>query len=639
MPNTGSIASDDPRELASMFAPPAVEEERRADGAILLRSSMPLGGYARCTGEYLEHWALTAPSRPFLLERSPSGEFQGVTYAEALAEARRVGAWLLERELSAQRPVVILSENSVQHGLLTLASLHVGIPVAPVSPAYSLMSQDFKKLKTIVQTLQPGLIYVSDCARFAAALAAVRDLHDASIVAGSASSSSSGLLSFGALRPSQGFAALDRAFAAISPDTIAKFLFTSGSADEPKGVINTQRMLCSNQQAIAQVWPFIREPPVLVDWLPWHHTFGGNHNFNMMLRNGGTLYIDSGRPIPGDFEQTLANLREVAPSVYFNVPRGYDFLVSALRDDRALREHFFSRLRLIFYAAASLPQSVWETLDALALQTLGRRVPMVSAWGSTETAPAATSCHYQADRSGVIGVPLPGCELKLVPNGEKLEARVRGPNVTPGYWKKPELTAKFFDEEGYLKTGDAVRFVDSQRPERGLLFDGRLAEDFKLSTGTWVHVGALRLNAIAALSPVAQDVVVTGHDRDEVGFLIFPNLAACRSLCSELRSDAGVAEVLRHAAVRARVTAGLAALSQSGGGSSTYATRALLLAEPPSIDAGEITDKGYINQGAVLSRRAAAIQGLYDSPPDPSVLTLSRPARATTHDARSIRAE
>jgi feruloyl-CoA synthase len=608
-----------------MFARPAVEMERSPGGVIRLRASMALEPYARCTGEYLEHWAHTAPSRAFLLERSASGAWRGVSYGEALTQVRRVAAWLLEQELSAERPVVILSENSVEHGLLMLASLHVGIPVAPVSPAYSLVSQDFEKLKTIVSTLQPGLIYVADPARFDRALAAVRNLHRATLVVAGETSPGQGAICFSSLTPSQGFSAVERAFAAVSPDTIAKFLFTSGSGDEPKGVVNTQRMLCSNQQAIAQVWPFLREPPVLVDWLPWHHTFGGNHNFNMVLRNGGTLYIDAGRPTAGDFERTLANLREVAPTVYFNVPRAYDLLVSALSDDALLREHFFSRLQLIFYAAASLPQNLWEALEALAVRTLGRRVPMVSAWGSTETAPAATSCHFQADRSGVIGVPLPGCELKLVPSGEKLEARVRGPNVTPGYWKKPGLTARFFDEEGYLKTGDAVRFVDAGHPERGLLFDGRLAEDFKLSTGTWVHVGALRLNAIAALSPIAQDIVVAGHDRDEVGFLIFPNLAGCRSLCAELGQDAGVTEVLRHPAVRARVVAGLTALSRAGGGgSSTCARRALLLSDLPSIDAGEVTDKGYINQRVVLTRRARLVEALYRTPLDASVLTLPR---------------
>jgi feruloyl-CoA synthase len=412
-------------------------------------------------------------------------------------------------------------------------------------------------------------------------------------------------------------------------------MFTSGSTAEPKAVINTQRMLCSNQQAIAQVWPFINEPQVLVDWLPWHHTFGGNHNFNMILRNGGTLYIDAGRPLPGQFEVTLANLREIAPTIYLNVPRAYGMLVAELRNDAGLRRHFFSRLQLLFYAAAGLPQNLWDALEALALETRGRKLPMVSSWGSTETAPAATSCHFQAERSGVIGLPIPGCELKLVPSGEQLEARVRGPNVTPGYWQEPELTAASFDEEGYFKIGDAVRFVDPTQPERGLLFAGRLGEDFKLSTATWVRVGALRLNAIAALAPVAQDIVIAGHDRDQIGFLIFPNVDACRSLCGDLPADAELARVLLHPLVRARVSEGLSLLAQAGGGSSTHATRALLMVEPASIDAGEITDKGYINQRAVLQRRADLVEALYQTSVDPSVITLARPALPFAHGARS----
>jgi feruloyl-CoA synthase len=405
---------------------------------------------------------------------------------------------------------------------------------------------------------------------------------------------------------------------------VAKLLFTSGSTDEPKAVINTQRMLCSNQRAILQVWPFLKEPPVLLDWLPWHHTFGGNHNFNLTLFNGGTLYIDRGRPVAGAFNETLENLRDVAPTVMFNVPRAYDFMVTALRDDRALRERFFSRLRLIFYAAAALPEHTWDALNALSTETLGRPVPLVSSWGLTETAPAATSCHYQATRTGVIGLPIPGCELKLVPSGDRLEARVRGPNVMPGYWKRPDLTAECFDEEGFFKTGDAVRFVDAERPELGLLFEGRLGENFKLTTATWVHVGALRLKAIAALAPVAHDIVITGHGRDEVGFLIVPQLDACRTL-GGLPDDAAPADILGHARVRHCVAFGLRALALAGGGSSTYATRALLLEQPLSIDAGELTDKGYVNQRAVLTRRRALVDRLYTTPFDTSVITLPHP--------------
>jgi feruloyl-CoA synthase len=598
--------------------------ERSSEG-VLLRSRYALGASARCTGEFLEHWASSAPDRPFLLERSAAGDWCGLSYGEMLDQVRRVGAFLLQRDLCAERPVCILSENSVEHGLLMMACQHVGVPVAPISPAYSLLSKDFAKLKSIVRTLNPGLLYVSRPERFASALAAIKDLHDGTLVVGGDSVPGQGALAFDSLKAARDDASVERAFAAISPDTIAKLMFTSGSTGEPKGVINTQRMLCSNQQAIAQIWPFLGQTRViLLDWLPWHHTFGGNHNFNMVLRNGGTLYIDRGRPLPGQFEESLANLSEVAPTLALNVPRAYDLLVVALRQDAALRERFFSRLELIFYAGAALPEHLWQALQALAVETLGHEVPMISSWGLTETAPMATTCHFLPQRSGVVGLPIPGCELKLVPNGDKLEARVRGPNVTPGYWKHPELAESAFDREGFFKTGDALRFVDSEHPERGLLFDGRIAEDFKLSTATWVNAGALRLEAIAVLAPVAQDVVVAGHDRDEIGFLIFPNLGACRRLCSDLPDDAPPGRVLEHPAVRACVQAGLVALERAGTGSSTCARRALLMDEPPSIDAGEITDKGYINQRAVLVRRAALVETLYREPMDARVIAPPR---------------
>jgi feruloyl-CoA synthase len=410
--------------------------------------------------------------------------------------------------------------------------------------------------------------------------------------------------------------------AAVGPDTVAKILFTSGSISEPKGVINTQRMLCASQQAKAQVWPFLAQtPPVIVDWLPWNHTFGGNHNFNLVLRHGGTLYIDAGKPAPGLFDISVANLREIAPTLYFNVPRGFDMLVAALRTDAALRRNFFSRLQLMFYAGSALPQNLWQALIDLSLQETGQAVPMVTAWGSTETAPLATDCHFQAPRSGVIGLPVPGVELKLVPSGDKLEIRVRGPNVTPGYLGQPELSARAFDEEGYYRIGDAVRFADAARPEAGLVFDGRVAEDFKLSSGTWVNVGAVRIKGIELLAPVAQDIVVTGHDSDAVGFLVFANVPACRALAG-LPADAPAAEALAHAAVREHVRQGLLAMRRLGGGSSSYAARALLMSEPPSVDAGEITDKGYINQSAVLARRATLVDALQATPPGAAVITL-----------------
>lgn len=603
------------------IAAPAVEVERVGD-SIILRSRHALGPYARCLGEHLEHWAREAPDRLFLQERSSGGGWRGLSYGEMLDQVRRVGTWLIGQKLSVERPVAILSENSVEHAVLTLACLHVGIPAAPVSPAYSLVSKDFAKLKMIIEILSPGLVYVSDQARFAPALAALQNRHDATIVVGSESAPDRGAVPFDALRATCDAAAVARAFAAVTPDTIAKLMFTSGSTAEPKGVIITQRMLCSNQQALAQIVPFLTETPVLLDWLPWHHVFGGNHNFNIILRNGGTLYIDRGRPLPGQFEQTLANLREVSPTLMLNVPRAYDMLVAALHSDPALRGCFFRRMRLIMNAGASLPEQLWEELQTLAHQWQHHHVMLTSCWGMTESTPTATGCHAPPDRAAVIGLPIPECELKLVPNGEKLEARIRGPNVTPGYWKRPDLTAKLFDEDGFFRTGDAVRFVDPAHPERELLFDGRVTEDFKLSSATWVNVGALRLHAIEAMAPIAQDIVVAGHGRDDIGFLIFPKLAACREVCKDLPCDAPPARVFEHPSVRACVEAGLSALQSAGGGSSRCARRALLLLEPPSIDAGEITDKGYINQGMVLIRRAALVETLYRNPLDPSVISL-----------------
>jgi feruloyl-CoA synthase len=616
-----TAAADDPTDL---FTAPAVETIRRADGTILFRSLAPLKEYGRCIGERLEYWAGEAPDRLFLAERDASGAWRGVTYREALDRVYGIGAWLLEHHAMTPRPVMVLSENSVEHGLLMLACLHVGIPIAPISPAYSLLSSDFVKLAQVVETVRPGIIYVADQVRFGRALAAVRDRHTATLVVGGDRAPADGALSFASLAERPASPAVEHAFRAISPDTVAKLLFTSGSTDEPKAVINTQRMLCSNQRAIRELWPFLREPPVLLDWLPWHHTFGGNHNFNLVVWNGGTLYIDRGRPVPGGFDETLRNLREVPPTAMFNVPRAYDFLVTALRGDRLLRERFFSRLRLMFYAAAALPEHTWEALYALSIETLGRPVPLVSSWGLTETAPAATSCHYQAEQSGVIGLPMPGCELKLVPRGDRIEARVRGPNVTPGYYDRPELTAGCFDEEGFFKTGDAVRFVDPDRPELGLSFDGRLGENFKLTTATWVHVGSLRLKAIEALAPVAQDVVIAGHGRDQVGFLIVPRLDECRR-ASGLPEGAALGDILGHPSVRLCVASGLRALAQAGGGSSTYATRALFLEKPLSIDEGELTDKGYVNQRAVLTRHQALVDRLYATPLDESVIILPEP--------------
>jgi feruloyl-CoA synthase len=594
----------------TLFATPAIMADRRADGSIVLKSTVPLRESARCIGDWLEHWARQAPDRIFLADRaSADAPWSTVTYNAALKQVRSAAAWILAQGLSAARPLVILSDNSVEHALFALAAQHVGVPSAAISPAYSLMSKDFDKLRSMVALLQPGAIYVSAIKPFAAALAAIQPLHSAIIVSGDAEA-----VSFRSVATTPETADVEKAFAAITPDTIAKFLFTSGSTGTPKAVINTQRMLTSSQQAKAQTWTFlddIGDDLVILDWLPWSHTFGANHNFNLVLRNGGTLHVDGGKPAPGLFATSLANLRSVRPTVYFNVPRGFDMLIAALRGEEELRHKFFSEVKFAFYAGAALPQNLWDALEELSVKTVNHVLPMVSAWGSTETSPLATDCHFQAQRSGNIGVPIPGTELKLVPSGDKLEVRVRGPNVTPGYWKAPELTAQAFDSEGFYLIGDAVTFADPARPELGLFFDGRVAEDFKLNSGTWVSVGTLRVAGIAALAPLAQDIVVTGHGGDEIRFLVFPNIAACRAHAG-LPEGADVKDVIGHGKVRSAIAQGLAKLKAQSGNSSGHATRALLLAEPASVDGGEITDKGYINQRAVLTRRAQAVATLDD---------------------------
>ncbi|MFQ6007084.1 MAG: feruloyl-CoA synthase, partial [Woeseia sp.] len=548
--------------------------------------------------------------RTFLAERSATGGWRTVSYGEALASVRALSQALLDNGASVERPVMILSGNGIENGLLQLAAMFTGMPVSPVSPAYSLMSGDFGKLRFVFDLIKPKLVFAADGKPFDKALAAL-DLDNVSLViarnppAGIEATPIDELL---ATKPSP---AVDEAFARVGPTTVAKVLFTSGSTGMPKGVINTHRMMCSNQQAIVQVWPFVaRRPPVLVDWLPWNHTFGGNHNFNMILRNGGTLYIDAGKPAPGMFETTIGNLREIAPTAYFNVPRGFQMLAPYLERDAEFRDHFFSNLDTIFYAAAALPQDLWERFEKLSMAALGRKIAMTSAWGLTESAPLATSVHFPIARAGVIGLPVPGTELKMLPSAGKLELRLRGPNITPGYLGREDLTREAFDEDGFYRTGDAGKFADPDDPSKGILFDGRVAEDFKLLTGAWVSTGMVRVAAISACTEVIQDAVVTGQDRDDIGLLIIPNLAGIANIAG-LGADAPVPDLLRHEKVRQTLRDDLAAYNSENPASSTRIARALFLAEPLDIDAGEITDKGYVNQRAVLERRHAVVEQLY----------------------------
>ena len=585
--------------------------EWRDDGAIVLSSQVAIPAPPRSTGVWLEDWARRTPEATFLAERRAdvTGDWRRLSYGQALASARALGQGLLDRKLGSARPVMFLSDNSIAQALLTLAGLHVGVPVVPVSPAYSLLSQDFAKLRYILGLTTPGLVFAEQGGPFERALQEVDFGAAEIVVAGDAPPGATRLDDMLAISPTGN---VDRAFAAVGPETIGKILFTSGSTGTPKGVINSQLMMTINQEQIAAVWPFLdHRRPVIVDWLPWSHTFGGNHDFNKILRNGGCLYIDSGKPAPGRFEPSVRNLREIAPTLAYNVPRGFEMLIPYLEADTDFRDHYFSELDVIFYAGASLPPHLWGRLEDLAVAARGERVRMFSSWGTTETAPAATRVYYTIEQAGVIGLPLPGTELKLIPHGDSFEIRARGPNITPGYWKSAALTKTAFDAEGFYIAGDAVRLEDSDDPAKGLIFDGRLAEDFKLTTGTWVHVGNLRLETIAAADPVIQDCVVTGHDRGFVGLLVFPDLAACRRLCLGLAIDAPVEKVLADTRVRAALVAGLHRHNTANPASSTRICRAVLMASPAMIDQGEITDKGYLNQLAVLTVRAALVERLY----------------------------
>lgn len=596
---------------------------RHADsGLVYLSSPQSLAPYPRAITERLAHWARVAPDRVFIAERDRDDSWRELRYGDAYARVCRIAQGLLDRGLSLDRPVAILSENSIEHALLGLAAMHAGIAYAPISPAYSLVSADFGKLKFALSLLRPRLVFALDGDRYAKAIAAALP-PDCELVVAQNPPMDRQATPFKMLErePCDDVA---RSHAAIGPDTVAKFLFTSGSTGMPKAVINTQRMLCCNQQMILQALPFLGEtPPVLIEWSPWHHTAAGNHQFGLVLYNGGSYYIDDGRPMPGLIEKTVRNLREIAPTFYFNVPKGFEELLPWLRREPRLRENFFSRLSAMLYAGAGMSQHIWTGLAQIARDTCGERILIISGLGSTETAPSALYGNWDARQTGVVGLPLPGVEVKLVPNAGKLEIRFRGPSITPGYWRQDDLTRAAFDEEGFYKIGDAVKFVDPADPEQGLIFDGRVAEDFKLASATWVDVASLRSKLILRGAPLIQDVVITGHDRDFIAAMVFPHINACRELCVDLPVDAGIEQVLKHHAVRERFRDVLTELAATSTGSSTRIAKALLMESPPSIDRGEITDKGSINQRAVLTCRADLIESLYAESPGPDILVAA----------------
>jgi feruloyl-CoA synthase len=610
------------------LGPRDVAVSHRDDGALLLRSPHALQAYPHRLTERLAHWARARPAQTWIAQREAGGGWRKLSYAEGFDRVRALAQALLDRGLSVQRPLAILSENDIEHALLAAAALHVGIPFAAISPAYALVAKDFSRLRHIIALLTPGLVFAADGMRFSDAIHAAVPARTPLLVTQAPVSGYANTL-FHALQSTAATAAVDQAHAAIAPDGIAKFLFTSGSTSHPKAVIHSHRMLTSNLQMITQALPYLAETvPIIVDWLPWNHTFGGNHNYGLVLYHGGILYIDEGRPLPGAIERTARNLEEIAPTVYFNVPRGYELLAPHLRTNAALRRQFFSRLGMLFYAGAGLSQPVWDAYEAMAVETLGERILWVTGLGATETAPSVTFTTWDGVRAGMIGLPVPGVEVKLTPINRKLEMRVRGPSVSPGYWRDAELTRAAFDDEGYYRMGDAVRFVDPDDPLQGLLFDGRIGEDFKLGTGTWVSVGPLRTQVIAAGAPYVRDVVIAGHDRAYITALIFPDLGACRALCPQLPRGAADADVLATPAVRMKFESLFEQLAHDAPGSSTRIERVLILVSPPSIDAGELTDKGSINQRAVLDNRTLLVERLYAEPAPPDVLHVPESAHS-----------
>ncbi|WP_163017477.1 feruloyl-CoA synthase [Pseudomonas viridiflava] len=598
-----------PRYRQVSIGHPAVEvrEER---GVLHMRSLEPLAELPRRLLDRLVHWADVRPQQTFVAARDSLGGWRTVSYAEMLDSVRAIAQSLLKYELSAEKPLALLSGNDIEHLQIALGAMYAGIPYCPVSPAYSVLSQDYAKLRHVCGVLRPGLVFVSDAAPFQRAIDAVIPA-DTPVITVRGQLAGRSHIRFDSLLVQPGGAEAEAAFDATGPDSIAKFLFTSGSTKLPKAVVTTQRMLCANQQMLLQTFPvFGEEPPVLVDWLPWNHTFGGSHNVGIVLYNGGTFYLDNGKPTVQGFAETLRNLKDISPTAYLTVPKGWEELVNALEQDAELRERFFSRMKLFFFAAAGLSQSIWDRLDRVAELHCGERIRMMAGLGMTEAAPSCTFTTGPLSMAGYIGLPAPGCEVRLVPVDGKLEGRFRGPHIMPGYWRSPQQTAEVFDEDGFYCSGDAIKLADPTAPELGLMFDGRLAEDFKTSSGVFVSVGPMRNRAVLDGSPYVQDVVIAAPDRECLGALVFPRLHDCRQLAG-LSTDASDAEVLTSAPVRQWFSDWLARLNRDATGNASRLEWISLLVEPASIDRGEITDKGSINQRAVLQWRAAIVDALY----------------------------
>src|SRR5690554_70341 len=596
---------------------PELAWEERPNGEIIIWRQDKLGPYPDKLNERLIHWASVAPDRIWMADRAGAGPWREVRYGAALDKVRRIGQFLLSAGLSAERPLIILSENSIEHALMALGAQHVGIPSAAIAPAYASASSDFAKLREIAGQMAPGMVFADDGATFAPAIDAVFGPDMAFAAVRELPSGRPNTHRFSDIVATEVTSAVDEAFAAVGPDTVAKFLFTSGTTGSPKAVIQTQRMLCSNMEMVADCYAFMRdEPPILVDWAPWNHTASGNKVFNIVIYHGGTYYIDSGKPSPALMGETIRNLREISPTWYFNVPAGYEMLVHAMREDEALRDNFFKNLKMMMYAGAGLAQHTWDALTQLSIDALGYCIPLGTGLGSTETAPFSLYCTDPQDHPGNIGIPAAGITVKLVPYDDKYEIRLKGPNITPGYWRSPELTAEAFDEEGYYKLGDAVRFAEAGNPAKGFYFAGRTAENFKLQTGTWVAVGPLRAQLVDQFGGLIRDAVIAGENRMELGALVVPFLPALRALLPQDDRALPDEKVMAHPVVREALAAKLAAHQRQASGSATRVMRLMIMTEPPRFDKGEVTDKGSLNQRAVLKQRGKLVEELYGDSTD-----------------------
>ena len=606
------------------LAPARASLEKTADGALLLKSGYQLGEYATSVPEMLHRCAERAPDSVWLAERPgapvSTAPWITVTYEAGLALARRIGQGLLELGARPDRPILALAANSIDFGLFLMAAMEAGIPITPVTPAYGRNTANLSRLEHITGLIQPDFIFVDQGDAYSGALHAL-GLDNVKVIA--INPANTGQTALDELKQAAPGLKIAAAYESLSPDGTAKIMFTSGSTGKQKGVITTHRMLCSNMAASARVWPFMDDhPTVILDWLPWSHSAGGNHNFDMVLYNAGTLYIDGGRPVPGEMDQTIANYRDISPTYVTNIPLGYAALVQTLETDEAMAWNFFRRLDILFYASASLPQNIWDRLAALAARYGAGDIPILSGWGGTELAPAGTKAHWPLARAGLVGTPLPGSEVKLADAGGRRELRMKGPNVTPGYWNMPEKTREAFDEEGYYKSGDAGKLVDPDRPELGLEFKGRIAENFKLATGSWVVVGELRPAIIAAAGRVVRDVVVAGHDREEICLLVIPDLERCRSLTGTPAAEFTPAQLAGNPEVIAALREDLQEYNRQNPQSSRRIARALILDRPPRPESNEITDKGYVNQRAMLDNRAQQVAKLYTEPPGDNVIII-----------------